>query len=272
MPAPVPTSTMLTARLGIRRDPDAGEDPFRFVLDVSPHVLVHGQIRRSVLALLVDMAAGWACEANVGEDWVFTSDLSVRAPLLATVPTRVFTSGTMLRSGRTSAAADVFLRDEHGAEVGYGIGGFVRQGRRPGDNPKPSTDGFDLRAAAVAPIDGPLHDVAGVAVTDAAHGVVEVALTDALRNPAGVMQGAMVAMVAEAAAEALLEHQSGVPHVVTDLDVRYLRKAAVGPVRSRAWTIGTPGTDGAAVRVCLHDTGAGDALTSVHLLRGHPVG
>ena len=63
---------------------------------------------------------------------------------------------------------------------------------------------------------------------DPTAGVVEMAVRPEVCNPAGTIQGAMVALVAEAATEDLLE-STGQPVVVTDLDIRYLGQATVGP-------------------------------------------
>jgi acyl-coenzyme A thioesterase PaaI-like protein len=83
-----------------------------------------------------------------------------------------------------------------------------------------------------------LRDEAGIEVIDAAEGIVQVDVTPALRNPAGTLQGAMVALVAESAAEDLVTTRYGSPVVVTDLDLRYLGPATVGPVRTRTRLLG----------------------------------
>ena len=74
-------------------------------------------------------------------------------------------------------------------------------------------------------------------MVDAATGVVEVDVAPHVRNPAGTLQGAMVALVAESAAEELVGHRNG-PAVVTEIDVRYLAQAPVGPVRTSCRVLG----------------------------------
>ena len=78
-------------------------------------------------------------------------------------------------------------------------------------------------------------------------------MTPALRIRPARLQGAMVALVAEAAAEDLMATRFGSPVVVADLDLRYLRKTTVGPVRSRARLLGDG--PGSPVEVELVDTG-----------------
>ena len=63
-------------------------------------------------------------------------------------------------------------------------------------------------------------------------------MTEAVRNPNGTLQGGMVALLAESAAEDLLEARFGEPVVVTDLDIRYLARAEHGPVRTSCRLIG----------------------------------
>jgi acyl-coenzyme A thioesterase PaaI-like protein len=106
----------------------------------------------------------------------------------------------------------------------------------------------------------PLREEAGIEVIDGPEGVVQVEVTPALRNPAGTLQGAMVALLAEAAAEDLFAARFDLPVVVTDLDLRYLRKAEVGPVRTRSRLLDT-GPD-ATVQVELVDTST-DQITTL---------
>src|SRR5690606_19900276 len=163
-------------------------------------------------------------------------------------------TSTTLRSGRRSSTCMVELTGADGTAAGWGTVGFTKLARRPTDAPKP-----DISPARVASLfqpttelPRPLREEAGVEVVDPAEGVLELLVTGALRNPAGTWQGAMVALLAEAAAEELVEARFGRPSVVTDLDVRYLAQASRGPVRSSARLVGAGPTD--AVLVELVDT------------------
>jgi len=113
-----------------------------------------------------------------------------------------------------------------------------------------------------------LAEAAGARTIDASIGHVEVDLDDALKNPAGAMQGAMVGLVGELSAEALAEHHTGRPHVVTDIDVRYLSMGRIGPVHARAEFVG-PAAHG-TVRVELRDRGNDDRVTAAILARVVP--
>ena len=99
-------------------------------------------------------------------------------------------------------------------------------------------------------------------VLDAAAGVLEMAVTPELRNPAGTLQGAMVALFAEAAAEETPSARFSTPAVVTEFDLRYLAQTGEGPVQSRCTVLGE-GPD-APVRVELSDRSTGRLTTLVY--------
>ncbi len=251
------------ARLGVssRRDP---QHPVR--LDPFPAICAKGVVRPSVLVLVVDMMAGFHAEAGAGSDWVFTTDLSLRAPARR-IPERVVATGQVLRAGRGSISCEVALRAGDRA-FAYGQSGFIRIPRRHGDPPKPHLHP-DEEFRRQAPIERPLVEEVGIRVLDPATGHCELALRDELLNPARVLQGAIVSLVAEVAAETLAEHASGAPQLVTELDIRYLAMGRVGPIWSRASWIGDPGSG--ALRVELRDRGNGDRLTTTVLARSEPL-
>jgi len=72
----------------------------------------------------------------------------------------------------------------------------------------------------------------------------------------------MVALLAEAAAEDLMATRFESPVVVTDLDLRYLRKAETGPVRTRTRLLGS-GPD-SPIEVELTDTSTNQLTTLVY--------
>ena len=246
------------ARLGVVAELHDGE--FSLQLRPRAEVLRHGAVRASVLALMVDVVAGIVLDDDP-DAWMLTSDMSVRMrPLPA--PDFITTRSTILRRGRRSATAVVDLVTGEGAPVATGAIGFARVPRRETDPPKPPvppervTTIFDGSSFLTRP----LRDEAGIAVLDPTTGVVEMEVTPGLRNPAGTLQGAMVALVAEAAAEELASACFDLPAVVIDLDLRYLAQTGDGPVRSRCCLLGD-GPD-APIRVELFDTSS-DRLTTL---------
>lgn len=254
----------IPARIGASGYP--GSDPVRVSFEPYPEVCHRGVVHAAALVLVADMAAGWVADREAGDDWVFTSDLSLRAPNLH-VPEVVESTGRLLRRGKGTITAEVTMLDEHGALYALAQAEFVRMAPLPGGPVKPNMDDADFRRDRPR-LDRPLMELAGVEVVDAAAGIVSVPLRDDLRNPAGAMQGAMVGLTAQAAAEALGTHHLGFPQVVTDLDIRYLAMGKVGPIRTEASFVGPP--DRGTVRVELFDPGNGDRLITAVLARVVP--
>ncbi len=227
-----------------------------------PETLHHGVVRASVLSFVIDVVAGIPLDQDAGV-WTLTSDMSVRMRLMP-APERIDATSTILRQGRRSATCLVELRTEEGAPIAAGAIGFVRVPRKATDPPKPNvpTGQIPVIFRDPAALTQPLREEAGIEVIDAAEGTVQVEVTPGLRNPAGTLQGAMVALLAEAAAEDLMATRFESPVVVTGLDLRYLRKAQVGPVRTRSKLLGT-GPD-APVQVELIDMSTDQITTLVY--------
>ena len=231
-PASVPNRLGVTARLG-------DDDELVISLRPSEFTTRLGSVRTSMLVYVVDVVTGIPAD-TVPDSWTLTSQLWVRSDPVA-APSLVEGRHRMLREGRRSATAEAWLLDDEGRSVGLGIASFSRVERRPDDPPKfhfRIPESFAVFGSA-PPLDVPLAEAVGLQVVDAAAGVVEVEVDALLTNPAGTLQGAIVAYVAEAAAEELLSSLAGQPVLVTELDVRYLGQARLGcVVRSRARLVG----------------------------------
>jgi acyl-coenzyme A thioesterase PaaI-like protein len=247
-------------RLGVTARFEEGS----LILELRPQdeTLHHGIVRASVLSFVIDVVAGIPLDQDLGM-WTLTSDMSVHMrPIPA--PALIEATGTILRQGRRSATSLVELKTDQGAPIATGAIGFAKIARKTTDPPKPNVPLGQVPLIFRNPITltRPLREEAGVEVIDAAEGVVQVEVTPALTNPAGTLQGAMVALLAEAAAEDLLATRFDSRFVVTDLDLRYLRKTEEGPVRTRSSLLGT-GPD-APVQVELIDTSTDEITTLVY--------
>lgn len=246
------------ARLGVVAEFCDGE--FRLRLQPRPEVLRHGAVRASVIAFMIDVVAGIVLDDDP-DAWMLTSDMSVRMrPQRA--PASLSTRMTILRRGRRSSTAIVDVVTGDDETMATGAIGFARVQRRPGDPVKPPSSGtrittiFDGSSTLIRP----LREEAGVVVLDPATGAVEMQITPELRNPAGTLQGAMVALLAEAAAEEMASSRFDIPAVVIELDLRYLAQTDAGPVRSKCRLLGE-GPD-APIEVELFDTSS-DRLTTL---------
>ena len=134
----------------------------------------------------------------------------------------------------------VDLVNEQDELVATGAIGFSKVQRRDGDPPKPpiSLDRITEMFEGSSTLTHPLREEAGIRVLDPMVGSVEMSLTPVVRNPAGTLQGAMVALLAEAAAEEMASARFDMPAVVTDLDLRYLAQTGAGPVRTHCRLLG----------------------------------
>jgi acyl-coenzyme A thioesterase PaaI-like protein len=248
------------SRLGVTARFEDGD----LILELRPQreTLHHGIVRASVLAFVIDVVAGIPLDQDP-DMWTLTSDMSVRMrPIPA--PERIDARSTILRQGRRSATSSVELETDQGAPIASGAIGFANIPRKATDPPKPNVPLGQIPLIFRDPttLARPLREEAGIQVIDAAEGIVQVEVTPGLRNPAGTLQGAMVALLAEAAAEDLVATRFESPAVVTQLDLRYLRKTQVGPVRTRSRLLGT-GPD-APVQIELIDTSTDEITTLVY--------
>ena len=247
------------SRLGVTARFEEGE--LILTLARQLEALHHGVMRASVLAFVIDVAAGIPLDQDPTM-WTLTSDMSVRMrPMPA--PDHIEARSTIVRQGRRSATSVVELTTEQGSSIATGAIGFTKTPRKPTDPPKPNVPlgQIPVLFQNPLPLTMPLREEAGIEVIDGAEGIVRVEITADLRNPAGTLQGAMVALVAEAAAEDLMATRFGSPVVVTDLDLRYLRRTEAGPVITRTRLLGD-GLD-AAIQIELIDTSIDQITTLV---------
>ncbi|UDY34855.1 PaaI family thioesterase [Dermatobacter hominis] len=263
---PVEAQDNVPGRLGVTARFTDG----RLLMDLEPAASTcHlGCVRTSVVSFVVDAVAGITLDTDP-DMWTLTTDMTVRT-LARPAPPRVTGTATVVRDGRRSGSCTVDLVDDRGELFGFGAIGFARVPRRPDDPPKPTLPPEAApRVLGMLPtITVPLREAAGIRVLDAVAGVVEIDVAPHVRNPAGTLQGAMVALVAESAAEELVGHRTGRPVVVTELDVRYLAQAPVGPIRTSCRVLGDG--VGAAVEVTMVDTSVGRVTTIVHARAAEP--
>jgi acyl-coenzyme A thioesterase PaaI-like protein len=204
-----------------------------------PETMHLGVLRASALSYAADAVAGVTIDDDP-EQWSFTSELSVRVvprPIDGPVEART----RVLRHGRRSSTCSVRMTTTDGVPCAYSVLSFARVDRRPTDPVKPFPSGkdhFHGWGEGIEPLDRPLREAAGIEVVDASAGVIELALGPNLLSPAGALQGAMVALVIESAAEELVGHRTAGPALVTDIDIRYLAQSRVGPLRTRCEQMG----------------------------------
>ncbi len=260
------TSSSTPTRLGVSLELD-GE---RLVghLDPPPALCGRDVVSAAAVAYLADVVTGVSIDHDPGM-WCFTSDLSVRMPLAPT-PARIESWSTTLREGPRSAVCEAPLTVD-GAPWGTCFAAFSRVPLRDSDQKILFDAAANILRGTPPPLEVPLREAAGFETRHAAGGVVAMELRPDLLNPAGALQGAMVAGLAEAAAEDIADHHGSLGtdrHVVTELDIRYLVQNRVSPIVTRARFAGA--TSEGLVRVDLVDDGGRGRVTSAVLARVRP--
>ncbi len=152
--------------------------------------------------------------------------------------------------GRTTLFYEVEFRDPaSGALTSVSHVTFVAS-PRPQDVMPPARP----HARSTSALDQPFADALGARVLDA--GVVEAELRPYVEQSTGSMQGGVIALLAEVAAESL----AGAP--VLDLDLRYLSSVRAGPARAVAHAL-----DRVTSQVEIRDTGREDRLCALAVVR-----
>lgn len=208
-----------------------------------------GSVRPAVLATAADVLAGIpACRATAPR-LALTLDIAVRT-LARPAGEQVAVDARVLKVGRNTVATEATFTDPAtGALVACGYLTFMPS-PRPQDLPPPGLDSM----ATTGTLAVPLAEHVGARVTG--DGTAEIDHRPFVTQASGALQGGIVALLAELAAESL----AGRP--VLDLDVRYLATIRRGPGRATAeWR----GDD--LVRVEVRDAGADDRLAAVVMAR-----
>ena len=246
-------------RYGLAR---TGDRDAPLVLEPYPEICHRGALRAAVLAAAIDIAGSLFARERAGDAQLHTTDLSLRAPARA-APKRILVRARPLGGGASTLTTAVALEAD-GEPWAHGETGF-RQTPRPAGAPSPAQPPGMPRELPRHPLARALADDVGIEVRDPARGRAVVELRDALRNPQGVMQGALVALLAEVAALALAEHALAAPQVVTELDLRYLAPARIGPVEAQASFVRAPADR--MLRAELRDRGDRGRIAASALLR-----
>ena len=135
----------LPTRLGVTLEVD-DERRLTGVLTPVPALSERGAVPMAALVFLVDAVTGVPVDSDP-DSWTFTSDLTVRAPLIP-LPDEVRSTATILRQGARSSTSEAPILAD-GRVWGHCFAGFSRVPRRDGD---PVKTPFD--PAMLEPADG----------------------------------------------------------------------------------------------------------------------
>ncbi|MBV9953354.1 MAG: hypothetical protein JO291_15480 [Acidimicrobiia bacterium] len=228
------------------------------------------------LVTLTDINAALVALIAGQPDWNATADLSLHTtnPLvgsLAVVDSRLVRAGSNLVTVATDvydagidADPDAALGqpDRPRTSAATGLVTFARIPRKA----SVASDGFDpatmigQRRELVPgrpPPAVPVLERIGLQVVDPEAGVTELTRSEYVRNSFGAINGGVLGMVFEGAAEAAVPR-----HVAADLQIHYLAQAKVGPVRTAA-TVLRRTAGHALCSVAARDAGHDDLLLAL---------
>jgi acyl-coenzyme A thioesterase PaaI-like protein len=226
-----------------------------------------GRLRAGVVATVADICAGAVSGRLASPDWVATSDIALH--LVAGMTTgELYLQSSLIRRGRSLIVIRLegTVGEERcvAAEAAFAVLPYrgeaqSSQRRRSRSEESQSSGGFELGSPS---LEEPIVDKLGVRVLDPSAGVVEMDLTDYVRNTFSALQGGLPAVLAEVAMESRGAHVAQRTVYTTDLRVRYLSQGRVGPFRTSTEVLRAL-SESILLRVTVLDTGAEDRLVAV---------
>lgn len=229
-----------------------------------------GGVHAGVVATLVDLLGASLAIRAIYPDWIATAGLSIYMNRPAISGT-VVASGTVVRAGQSVNVIDVDISEEldNSASPRKSIGcAIMTYSRLPRRN-----DTIEVEADSVDGITFAVHgsglsrrylDEVGLKIQNDTAGIVEIKMTDYVRNSFGALQGGIVALLADIAGQSAARAATGQPLITKDLTLHYLSQGKVGPFVTRARILRKTG-DTALTRVEVVDRGAGDRLMMLGL-------
>ncbi|WP_226930769.1 MULTISPECIES: PaaI family thioesterase [Parafrankia] len=251
-----------------------------------------GSVSAGMVLTVFDVGASHPAIIASRPDWTATQDISLHGAEPVTEGPIVL-DNQLVRVGKKAVIASTAVYDGHGLDdvdklvrlidqagpssdaptgltrAGSGLLTFARIPRAAA----PGMDDYDPgqwigqvhRPAAGPPVQGSLYERMGLELVDARTGQFDLERTPFVTNSIGTILGGALAVMVEAAAEALCPGL-----VATDLQIHYLSQVRTGPART-AGTVLRDAGDHAVVTVRVTDAGHGDqllALATVTLRKG----
>ncbi len=227
-----------------------------------------GGVHVGVVGTLVDVLGASLAIRALYPDWIATAGLSIYLTRPAISGT-VVASGRVIRAGRSINIIDVDISEESSGathpstSIGCAIMTFSRLPRRK--------DTIEVEADSVSGVTFAVEgsglsmrylDEVGLQILDDTAGIVEIKMTDYVRNSFGAIQGGIVALLADIAGQCAARAATGQPLITKDMTIHYLSQGKVGPFLTRARMLRKT-NDTALTRVEVVDRGANDRLLMV---------
>jgi uncharacterized protein (TIGR00369 family) len=228
-----------------------------------------------LLVTLTDTSGALVALPAAAPDWIATVDLSLHT-LAPITEGPAIAESRLVRVGKNVIVVGVEVYDAHGGDepdgsrpCGSGLMSFARipghatrAERRPGEQFGERT----TQARDDTHLRRPLFDHIGLRIVDAANGAVEVDKSEYVSNSFGTVNGGVLGMAFQAAAETRLEALDAGPvgraFVASDAQVHYLAQTEAGPVRTSVRILRVA-TDHAVCQVRAVDAGNDDRLLAL---------
>jgi acyl-coenzyme A thioesterase PaaI-like protein len=223
-----------------------------------------------LIVTLIDVSGATVALAAASPDWPATADLSYQAigpigdgPALA--------EARLVRRGSHTVVIGVDVFDGLGGEdlsaarpAGAGLMTFARIPREAAAVTVDRSGSAGRRSTLALPgsrLTEPLLDRIGLRVLDGEAGQVELARSDYVRNSFGTINGGVLGMSVQGAAESALAGTDG-RLVATDVQVHYLAQVRSGPLRTSTRILRV-GADHAVCHVRAVDAGQDGLVMAV---------
>jgi len=226
-----------------------------------------GAMQVGFIATLFDLVGGELAARTAYPDWIATADLvlyskqRVRAGELMAV-------GSVVRAGRSSVVieADILAKpkqSEAATSIGSAMAAFTILHRRE-DTVQTARDDASHQVFTLEG-NGLPQDVlgkTGLRVLDEASGVVEINMSDYVRNAFHGLHGGMFGLIADVAGQSAARAVTRRPLITSDLSIHYLSMGKVGPFYTKTSVVRAT-EDSVVTRVEILDKGKDDLLMAV---------
>jgi uncharacterized protein (TIGR00369 family) len=227
-----------------------------------------GGVHVGIVGTLVDVLGAFLAIRAIYPDWIATSGLSIYLTRPAISGT-IVASGRVIRAGQSINVIDVDISEESSSSthpsssIGCAILTFSRLPRRK-DTIEVEPDSVNGITFAVegSGLSRRYLDEVGLHILDDTAGIVEIKMTEYVRNSFGAIQGGIVSLLADIAGQCAARAATGKPLTTKDLTIHYLSQGKVGPFQTRARVLRET-KDTVLTRVEVVDRGANDRLLMV---------
>jgi len=229
-----------------------------------------GSMHVGIIATLVDVLGGALSFRAVYPDWAATSNLLVYTRAPASSGT-LSAQAAVIRAGSTTIVIQVNIyieipgSDQPGKFIGSATLTFSRLPRKEynldSDLNKRSITQFGYNAESTG-LSQPYLDKVGIKVVDDSAGIVELEMSNYIRNSFNALQGGAFALLADVAGQLTARRATGKAFITSDLSIHYLSQGKVGPFRTKSKVLRIT-EDTALSRIEVVDSGAENRLISV---------